>query len=298
MLLIGSRAIRHHFPEFRPPRDWDLVGTEADIARLDGLLPRSPLDVPGATKTCYSYRGVLVEVANGTMIPYWDSVREAFASEPTIEDPVLGKLAIPPPGFLLLTKQCGLIYHIAHWHKNLEDLYFLRDRIPTIPERVAAFLPHALGDSRRMFAEGHLENKSTAESCHPGARGLLYPELHRALHDRLKLGALAAIDEPRAWEGFPERAGATRRERMIDLFAEETLVLAAERSILPSVDGKPHPEAELTRWALRTLITSTMPEGLRYFGVNYYREIMDRLPQGFLERVADIEPPPPRPPPE
>jgi len=104
-----------------------------------------------------------------------------------------------------------------------------------------------------------------------------------------------SVDDPRAWEGFPERAGARRRERMIDLFVEETLVLAAERSLLPSPDGATHPEAELTRWALRTLITSTMPEGLRYFGVNYYREIMDRVPRGFLAKVADIEPPQPPP---
>ena len=296
MLLIGSRAILHHFPEFRPPRDWDLVGTEEDIARLDRLLPRNPLDKPGGSKTCYTYHGVLVEVANGNMVPYWGSVREAFADGPSIEDPVLGKLAIPPAGFLLLTKQCGLIYQIGHWHKNLEDLYFLRDRVASIPEHVAAFLPHALSDSRRMFAEQHRENRSTVESCHPEARGLLRPELHRTLHDRLKLGELAAVDEPRAWEGFPGRAGATRRERMIDLFAEETQVLAAERFILPSATGKVHPEGELTRWALRTLITSTMPEGLRYFGVNYYREIMDRVPQGFLSRIADIESPQPLPP--
>ncbi len=48
---------------------------------------------------------------------------------------------------------------------------------------------------------------------------------------------------------------------MIDLFTEETLVLAAERALQPAVDDKPPSEAELTRWALRTLITSTLPEG-------------------------------------
>ncbi len=294
MLLIGSRAIRHHFPEFRPPRDWDLVGSDEDIAHLDRMLPRSPLDTSGLEKACFSYRGVLVEVANGSVVPYWARVCEALANEPTIEDPVLGKLAIAPPGFLLLTKQCGLIYHITHWHKNLEDLYFLRDRIPSIPEHVAALLPHALSDSRRMFVANH-QSTGAAEPCHPNARGPLHPQLHRALHDRLGLAALAAVDEPRAWEGFPERTGASRRERMIDLFAEETMVLAAEQSILPSIDGKSHPEAELTRWAARVLITSTMPEGLRYFGVNYYREIMERVPRGFLTKVADIEPPPPPP---
>lgn len=298
MLLIGSRAIRHHFPEFRPPRDWDLVGTREDIARLDQALPRITHAYLGLDKACYAYGGAFVEVVDVAVIPYWATVCAAFAGGPTIEDPVLGVLGIPPPGFLLLTKQCGLIYHLLHWHKNLEDLYFLRDRIPSIPEHVAALLPLALSDSRRMFAANHRKSTSTAEPCHPEARAPLHPRLHRALHDRLALGALAAIDEPRAWEGFPERAGTSRRERMIDLFAEETMVLAAEQSILPSIDGKGHPEAELTRWALRSLITSTMPEGLRYFGVNYYREIMERVPQGFLSKVADMESPQPLPPPE
>ena len=290
MLLIGSRAIRHHFPEFREPRDWDLIGTAEDIARLDQALPRVTHADLAPEKACYSYRGVLVEVINVALVPYWASVHAAFANEPTIEEPVLGALRIPPPGFLLLTKQCGLIFHLVHWHKNLEDLYFLRDRIPSIPPHVAAFLPHALSDSRRIFADGHLKDAGGSEPCHPGSRGPLDPDLHRELHGRLKLGEIAAIEEPRAWEGFPERTGPERRERMIDLFAEETMVMGGERSLLPlPEDEKSHPEGELTRWALRTLITCTMPEGVRYFGVNYYREIMERVPRGWLMRVADRE---------
>lgn len=289
MLLIGSRAIRHHFPEFRAPRDWDLIGTDADIERLDRVLPRSARHGQRREKAHYTYGGVLVEVANASAVPYWAKVCEAFADEPTIEEPSLGVLRIAPPGFLLLTKQCGLIYRVAHWHKNLEDLYFLRDRIPSIPERVAALLPDALRDSRRMFAGTHLQGARPSEPCHPASRGSLDLLFHRELHERLKLGAVAAAEEPRAWEGFPERTGASRRERMIDLFAEETMVMAAEQRLLPSIDRKAHPEAELTNWALRALITSTMPEGLRYFGVNYYREIAERVPRGWLDRIADLE---------
>jgi hypothetical protein len=144
-----------------------------------------------------------------------------------------------------------------------------------------------LSDSRRVFADAHLKGTGTSEPCHPASRGPLNPGLHRELHGRLKLGEIAAIEEPRAWEGFPSLSGPERRERMIDLFAEETMVMGADRSFLPlPEEEKSHPEGELTRWALRTLITSTMPEGLRYFGVNYYREIMERVPRGWLLRVA------------
>ncbi|WP_437507776.1 DUF7277 domain-containing protein [Sorangium sp. So ce1099] len=290
MLLIGSRAIAYHFPEFRKPRDWDLIGDDEDIARLDRALPRSERHAQRRDKVHYRLDGVSVEVANASVIPYWAMVSAAFANAPTIEAPVLGPLRIPPPGFLLLTKQCGLIYRVVHWHKNLEDLYFLRDRVPSIPEHVAALLPHTLDDSRRMFAEGHRLGARDAEPCHPAAPGPRDPRLHRELHDRLRLGDIAASLEPRAWDGFPERPAPSRRERMIDLFAEEGMVIAAERRLLsPAIEGELHPEAELTRWALRALITSSMPENLRYFGVNYYREIAARIPRGWMSAIKDME---------
>lgn len=284
MLLIGSRAILHHLPSFRPPRDWDLVGTSDEIARLDGSLTRSTHHTQRPDKAFYFHQGNLVEVVNTDLVPYWAKVVRAFEDEPgVIRDPILGELRIPPVGFLLLTKQCGLIYRIAHWHKNLEDLYFMRDRIPTIPPHAAALLPDALADSRRMFAESHGKAPRDAEPCHPALAGPKDPDLHRSLHERLRVGAVPAVSEPRAWEGFPERSGDAKRDRMIDLFAEEAMVLAAERSLAP--DGSTHPEGKLVRWALRTLITSKVPEGLRYFGVNYYREIADRIPEGCLRGV-------------
>lgn len=284
MLLIGSRAIRHHLPDFRPPVDWDLVGTEAEIARLDRILLRIA-ERSRPEKVTFHHQGAIVEVINASVVPYWAKVEAAFAGAPVIDDPALGPLRIPPVGFLLLTKQCGLIYRIYHWHKNLADLYFMRDRVPSIPPEVAALLPDAVADSRRMFAERHVVREGDREPCHPALRGPSDPELHRALHARLRLGHVPAVDEPRAWEGFPERAGDARRQRMIDLFAEEAMVLGAELSRRPEGSGAAS-EDQLARWALRTLITCTMPEGLRYFGVNYYREIRERIAPGWLLRAA------------
>lgn len=282
MLLIGSRAILYHMPDFRPPRDWDLVGTDEEIERLDRVLPRIDKMPRRREKAYFRHRDVMVEVANASATPYWGKVVATFADGPSIVEPVLGELRIPPVEYLMLTKHCGLIYHVLHWHKNLEDLYFLRDRIQTIPERVAALLPDTLADSRRMFAERHAKSDLAAQPCHPAAtRGPLDPVLHRELHERLKVGAAPAVSEPRAWEGFPERTGEARRARMIDLFAEETAVMAAEHALRLTPD-RARPEAELIRWAVRMLIVSSMPDSLRYFGVNYYREIVERVPRGWL----------------
>ena len=56
-------------------------------------------------------------------------------------------------------------------------------------------------------------------------------------------------------------------------------------------------ESEYKQPALRHLRAAlgARLERHRYFGVNDYREIMDRVPQGFLARVSNIESPQPLP---
>lgn len=105
MLLIGSRAIRYHFPDFREPRDWDLVGTDEDIARLDRILQRSDQHGRRREKAYYRSGDVLVEVANASVVPYWKRALETFRDAPTIEAPPFGTLRVPPASYLLLTKR-------------------------------------------------------------------------------------------------------------------------------------------------------------------------------------------------
>lgn len=308
MLLIGSRAIRHHVPEFREPKDWDLIGTDEDIARLDRLLPRSDFQPPGSYKVFYIYQERLVEVANASLSPYWQLIQERFKACPKIADPVLGEMVIPPLSYLLLTKQCGLIYRVVHWHKNLEDLFFLLDRVPTIEDEVADLLRHTLEDSKRMFGASHARSARGVRGCHPALEAprdeLIHGELHRRYrHLRSadvaegETGRAALVERPpewfeHAWRAFPEVLPSERRALMIELLAEEAWVLAAEEHLAPSVDGKEHPEDELVRWALRELLTSSLPEGWRYFGVNHYREIAARIPRLWKEHLRDLAGPP------
>ncbi|MEZ4373399.1 MAG: hypothetical protein R3B07_21430 [Polyangiaceae bacterium] len=210
MLLIGSRAIVVHFPDFRPPKDWDLVGTDDEIARLAERLPLLST-TPGGGKYLFDYGDAHVEVANASRSEYWARVQMQFSAEPTLTEPLLGSLHLAPPAYLLLTKQCGLVYEIFHWHKNLEDLYFLRDRIPSIAPEVAELLPLALEDSKQLFGEGHARFASQ-RTCEPGAQ-LKWRVFHTRLHARVSLGD-ERLGSPDAWEGFPSLSNGERPRAM------------------------------------------------------------------------------------
>ncbi|MGE0324041.1 MAG: hypothetical protein AB7S68_17135 [Polyangiaceae bacterium] len=285
MLLIGSRAIRWHFPDFRPPQDWDLIGSADEIAWLEQRLPSVPTTHP-EFKRAFQYDEVVVEVTNASKSAYWAEVLEEFSAAPTIDEDVLGRLHVAPAAFLLLTKQCGLVYGIYHWHKNLEDLYFLRDRIPTIPESVARFQPLALEDSRRMFEDRHTDHP--LRTCHPSTGGPI-DAAHRLLHDELSLVDEApAVALPSAWAGFPDYPSAERSPLMERLLAEEAMVLAVEDFRARSSGLGVNRTGEFLNRALRELCTGCLPVGWRYFCVNHFREILALVPQGFLSELGDL----------
>ena len=285
MLLIGSRAIRYYFPDFREPLDWDLVGTTEEIAALDRVLPRHD-DGKRADKAHFRYGRAVVEVANASLIPYWGLVLERFESAPVIHEPALGELRVAPAAYLMLTKHCGLIYPVLHWHKNLEDLYFLRERITHVPEDLAALIPETLADSKRMFIAMHERRSVDVAPCHPE----LAPASaeHRALHAALAVDGEPMSAQPGAWDGFPDVDGRTRLSRLRTLMAEEAAVVASEQYLRPRFGFESEDENQLARWALRMLCIGRLPERFRYFLVNHYREVRDLIPKGYLERVRAL----------
>lgn len=287
MLLIGSRAIRVHCPEFREPKDWDLIATEQEIERLRTLLePHGKRRKPD--KALFRYGDDLMEVANASRSTYWAMILEKFSHEPKIELPVLGEVAVAPLPYLLLTKQCGLVYAVLHWHKNLEDLFFLMDRVPSIPPDIADLVMHTVAHSAEMFQGKHALSVSVSGACHPELPAPRHAALHAALHERLSRGA--PIAPAHAWAGFPELSGEARRARMIRWFAEEALVVGAIEMFSNVEPGASLREAELryARWGLRTLITRDLPVNWRYFGVNYYREIREQIPDGWSDAVEAL----------
>jgi hypothetical protein len=287
MLVYGSRALRYHFPQFRAAKDWDLIGTRADVARLDQVLPR--LGRQNQYKVHFDYNSVMVELDIAEELPFYARALDVFRDAPVLEEPVLGPLHVPPPAFVLFTKQCGLIYGVLHWHKNLEDLYQLQEWIKEVPPEVEEFLRPIQEHSRELHAEAHAKaNRTCADACHPKIPVQPEAELHRRLHEHLKLGAEPLVDRDGAWQAFPRLEGEEKLRNMRLLFAEEAMVLAATLH-LQSSRQETHSPAELKRAALRRLIQSALPEAWRYFGVNNYRAIADLIPETWAERIVDLE---------
>jgi hypothetical protein len=287
MLVYGSRALRHHFPQFREPRDWDLVGTRADVERLDQVLPRRGHQSPH--KVHFEYDSVTVEVDIAEELPFWARALDLFRDAPVLDEPVLGPLRVPPPALVLFTKQCGLIYGVLHWHKNLEDLYQLQEWITEVPPQARELLRPMQEHSRSLHGEAHAKaTQSRPDACHPKMPTQPEPSLHRRLHELMKLGARPLVDSDGAWQAFPQLEADEKLRSMRLLFAEEAMVLAATLR-LQSPRQTTHPPAQLKRAALRRLIQSALPEAWRYFGINNYREISALIPETWVERITELE---------
>jgi hypothetical protein len=287
MLVYGSRALRYHFPQFREPKDWDLVGTRADVERLDRVLPRRGRQ--GEFKVHFEYNSVMVEVDIAEEVPFWARALQLFRDAPILEEPVLGPLRVPPPALMLFTKQCGLIYGVLHWHKNLEDLYQLQEWITEVPPEARELLRPIQENARRLYGENQAKaTRLQPDACHPKMPTRPEATQHRLLHECMKLGAKPLVDLDGAWQAFPRLKGDEKLQQMRLLFAEEAMVLAANIH-LQSPRQATHPAEQIKRAALRTLIQSALPEAWRYFGINNYREISALIPETWAERISSLE---------
>jgi len=287
MLVYGSRALRYHFPQFREPKDWDLVGTRADVERLAQVLPRRGHQ--SSHKVHFEYNSVTVEVDIAEEVPFWARALHLFRDAPILDEPVLGPLRVPPPALVLFTKQCGLIYGVLHWHKNLEDLYQLQQWITEVPPGAQELLRPIQENARRLYGEAHAKaSRSQPDACHPKMPTQPDAVPHHRLHECVKLGAKPLVDLDGAWQGFPRLKGEAKLQQMRLLFAEEAMVLAATIH-LQSPRQTAHPAEQIKRAALRTLIQSALPEAWRYFGINNYREISALIPETWAERISNLE---------
>jgi hypothetical protein len=257
------------------------------VERLDTILPRRGQQAP--YKAHFAYGAALIEVDISEERPFWARAMHVFRDAPILDEPVLGPLRVPPPAFLLFTKQCGLIYGVRHWYKNLEDLYQLQQWITEVPQQARDLLRIMQEDARSMHGETHAKaTRLQPDACHPKMPTQPDREPHRRLHEQMKLGATPMVDIDGAWQGFTELAGDEKLHAMRRLFAEEAMVLAATTH-LKSPRQTTHPPAQLKRAALRRLIQSALPEAWRYFGVNNYREISALIPENWVERLGELE---------
>lgn len=122
MLLIGSQAAKYHFPDFREPKDIDLIAFRDEVSSV--FAPEETLDK-------YKFKvndiNVEVEVAEPGKASYllYCSQKLNIGMDQTI--PGIGKVKVASPNALFLLKKSHLPFNI-HWNKNFFDYLFLKKK--------------------------------------------------------------------------------------------------------------------------------------------------------------------------
>lgn len=271
MIVLGSRAARHHLPTFRDPADWDLVVTSDEIRRIglefDGTIsefvPASP----------YKYRLKLhdeplieVEVAEeGSNVLLVAAAR----GWPSIETPI-GRAFVPPLDTLWRIKKAH-VYWPVHWEKNIADLHVLGAACGFRPDAAAeAFYRLRLAEceakygARRQARLSMSNDAFFAKSQKAVGRVVDHDQIHevvaygeRPLFETMKHDPSLATLARDLFE-------AADRQTQLRLVREEAMAIAIERYIVPGTvtDG-----AQAYAKALKRICTTLTSGWFREFAI-------------------------------
>src|SRR5713101_1397485 len=133
MLLVGSRAARYHYPDFRKPRDYDFIATYAATETFLSNFPHVDTSNPKHS----AKRRARVELHGQQVNFYFDIVERCPSSELIhqqeqdhwIFDKLLGiQCYVASPATLYLLKRSHITFNI-HWDKSIHDFLWLKRRI-------------------------------------------------------------------------------------------------------------------------------------------------------------------------
>lgn len=287
MLLIGSLAARHHFPDFRRARgDADLIATRREADRLTDSFPvlkRSPekvvldagrlrLEVEVAERGSSSFE----------LIPHSDG-------EADVEG--VGRVPVASPAVLMLLKASHVCFPLR-WEKSFRDYKFLQNKVRFVPVLLAPVLEQRIGETkeRLRFKDrdfGVANEEFFEKSSHAVHRFIPHDDLHQIVSGvRTPAYKLMKDDQSKAAVStelfrsipFPERIRAMR---------EEVMVLALERHILPACSRKePFSERLACEKIMKGLCHNFLPFGLRMFAIDHFYAVLRSIPDGFSAPIA------------
>ena len=274
MILIGSRAARHWLPDFRAPKDWDLIATLAEIgawaqdqdANLVSLVPSSEGEKMKAMMTDGQQVEFEIADAGGTAGDI-----HAMAHPGSMEG--LGTtLAVPSLETLWAIKRAH-VHRPIHWRKNIADCHVLFAALGTSPSEASRGLMLARRretDQRKPMKVPSLEKSNSAFfTSYKLAVPILNP--HDAYHwavayeeapmfTRMKRDHTLARCERDMFEAL-----SIERRRMC--VREETMVIALERYIVP---GRIQDQRQAYLNALERVCTNLTSGWFREFAIDQF----------------------------
>jgi hypothetical protein len=300
MLIVGSRAAKHYLPDFREPKDHDVICTPDEFKMFRKLNPelekylifkhtkkwimRKPklqvefeLAIPGSSGE------LLLNIVNSDNC--FLDLDECHPDDFIVR--FHGKIYYANPEILFLIKKSHIGYQI-HWDKNIADYSFLKERVKSLDFFTLIlkdFMDLREKEMKERFSKRKKidMDKKNSDFFNYTQKSIKRKYPHDLLHKHtcyydeplyLKLKVdkeIAKVDE-NLWNNlsFDDKVKAVR---------EEAMVIALERKIIPTLDSKEKIDRiEAFKWALMRISTNLTEGFFREFAVDNHLEILKDIP--------------------
>lgn len=300
MIIIGSRALNHWFPNFRDisGKDYDLVGTYDELksyvsSNYDKIKTCTP-SRPGKTQI-YLLSGEHIEFEHYNteeMYSNWSQntschlINRLNVVSPTIVFQNIGiTTQVATPETLLAIKKSHLSvpFNMAKWEKHILDYHFLNSKVPT--SKISGSI-HTLYKTRLTETEDRnyevpvklnmINSDFFSKSDAKVKRYYNHDDLHRAtcyydepLFEKLKINKEMAMCNHALFLKLS-------KEDQVRASREEAFSIALERRVIPAImeNGKVN-GIEALKYALFRLGTTLTKGWFREFCQDHYLEILN-----------------------
>jgi len=289
MLLIGSSAAQFYYPEFRSPKDRDILATPDELAEW---VERNRTHIHR-----YKLRDDRKLFIKTDYINFeFEIVKPGSSSELFMKlNNNHPHMSIARPETLWLIKKSH-IHHPIHWRKNIEDYHFFKKKgLKPSPEEMAAYeLRKKEIDERLGQRKINLNMKNEdffQKSSGKVERKYVHDDLHKVtcyygtpLYETLKKDASKALIDREMFD-------ALSHQDKLRTVREECFAIALERVVIPAIDkGITFSDQSAFLYALQRISTTLTKGWFREFAIEHYPELVkvDRDYVGFfLDAVSD-----------
>lgn len=287
MLVIGSRALAHHFPNHLiETNDWDYIGTEKEVQKwfIDNNISYDILEYSNLRV----YKGILnneihefeiAEVGNTG----FDYLEISKNKENTLEYANLN---------ILFSIKKSHIHQPLNWFKHIEDYHLLKNIL--IEDHLKDITCKRIKETDiRLNTKTPNLNKTVQEFVKESQSILNRIYDHDDLHK-----IVAYYDEPLYFkiQPTPDKVMCSKDlwtnlsfEDKVRCVHEEAFVIALERKIIPMLfqKGNFYTKEKAVEWALMRICTTLASGWFREFAINNFFEIKKSLNYNFIDNFFE-----------
>lgn len=302
MLLIGSRAGKIHFPDYRQPHDYDFIASREEAHKFlenfeHNIEPSHPKKIRAKVKLPRRAKTFEIEIAEE--IPSSAALVDLNKNNFYEDKELRYSYNVASPETLFLLKKSHIPFNI-HWKKNIVDYLYLKSRIDNskLDDKWNDIFQTRFEEVKeRMKHKERNFNVSNSEFFKVSERFVQRIIPHDNIHY-----ATCFFDEPLfrkvkddlgKAEMSESKVNALSNDLKIKLIQEEIMALSIERVILPAIkENKTYDARSAYIDTASKMVYNYLPMYLRFFAADNFLEITNLgfdYVDKFLKNVKDLD---------